>query len=305
MLRGFLSLVSLALLASGARYPSYGTLQTTQSSGVLNVLINNTYSPINLLDYHVQSDLANLIETLQANDTDVRVVVFSSANPEFFLAHIDINFFLPGYESPLPFFDPGIPTMIFPSALMWNITQLPQATIAVIEGRARGLGNEFLLSCDMRFASTAPSVLLSQLETSFGLNPAAGGSMYLAQLLGRGRAFEYVLASADVDARTAERVGWINRAFNTADELHTYVKALAVRIALFPPAAIAGTKQGINAVSRPPMDVIIRDAQDVLQRLAATPAAQAFAAKFIQATNNQSLVPLELNYGAEVLKLYE
>ncbi|KAJ7669654.1 hypothetical protein B0H17DRAFT_1142102 [Mycena rosella] len=130
-------LTTLALLTactSAARYPSYGTLQTAQSSGVLNVVINNTHSPINLFDQFVQSDLANLIETLQANDTDVRVVVFSSANPEFFLAHIDINYFLPGYESALPFFDPGIPDMTFPVALLWNITQLPQATIAVIEG---------------------------------------------------------------------------------------------------------------------------------------------------------------------------
>ncbi|KAJ7483577.1 ClpP/crotonase-like domain-containing protein [Mycena latifolia] len=305
MFRRLVTFTSLALLASAARYPSYGTLQTTESSGVLNVVINNTYSPINLFDQHVQSDLANLIETLQANDTDVRVVVFSSANKDFFLAHIDINYFLPGYESPLPLFDPGIPNMTFPVALLWNITQLPQATIAVIEGRARGIGNEFLMSCDMRFASTSPSVLLAQLETTFGLNPGAGGGMYLAQLLGRGRAFEYVLASADVDARTAERVGWINRAFDISHELHAYVQALAARIALFPAAGIAGTKQGINAVSRPPMDVIIQDAQNVIQHLATTPAAQTFAVKFIEATHNQSLVPLELNYGEEVLELYQ
>jgi enoyl-CoA hydratase/carnithine racemase len=97
MFRALLSLASLALASSAARYPSFGTLQTTNSSGVMNVVINNTFSPINLFDLHVQSDLANLIETLQAPDTDIRVVVFSSANPEFFLAHIDINYFLPGY----------------------------------------------------------------------------------------------------------------------------------------------------------------------------------------------------------------
>lgn len=102
MFRGFFSTISnLALLASAARYPSFGTLHTTKASGVLNVVINNTYSPINLFDLHVQSDLANLIETLQANDTDIRVVVFSSANPDFFLAHLDVNFFLPGYGAPL------------------------------------------------------------------------------------------------------------------------------------------------------------------------------------------------------------
>ncbi|KAJ6592494.1 ClpP/crotonase-like domain-containing protein [Mycena capillaripes] len=301
----FVAPALLALSASAARYPSYGTLKTTNSSGVMNVVINNTYSSINLFDQHIQSDLANLIEILQANDTDIRVVVFSSANPEFFFGHIDINYFLPGYESPLPFFDPGIPSMTFPVALLWNITQLPQATIAVIEGRARGIGNEFLMSCDMRFATRSPSVLLGQLETSFGLNPGAGGAMYLSQQIGRGRTFEYVLASKDIDAVTAENYGWINRAFATSAELHAYVKTLAARIALFPAAGIAGTKKGINAVSRPPMDVLIQEAQNIIGVLAQTPAAQAFGPKFIAATHNQSIGELELNYGAELESLFQ
>ncbi|KAJ6511793.1 ClpP/crotonase-like domain-containing protein [Mycena vulgaris] len=279
MFRALLSFSTLTLLASyasAARYPSYGTLQTTKSAGVLNVVINNTFSEINLFDQFVQSDLGNLIETLQANDTD----------------------------SPLPFFDASIPELTFPVALLWNITQLPQATIAVIEGRARGIGNEFLMSCDMRFASTSPSVLLSQLEPSFGANPGSGGAMYLAHEIGRGRTFEYVLPSADVDAVTAAQIGWINRAFATSRELHAHVQALAARIALFPAAGIAGTKQGINAASRPALDVIIRDAQKLIEVLAATPAVQAFAKKFLVATHNQSSGPFELNYGAELVKLY-
>ncbi|KAJ7131862.1 hypothetical protein C8R43DRAFT_655692 [Mycena crocata] len=86
-----------AVSTSAARYPSFGTLQTTESAGVLDVVINNTFSTINLFDLHLQSDLANLIEELQANDTDVRVVVFSSANKEFFIGHLDVEYFLPGY----------------------------------------------------------------------------------------------------------------------------------------------------------------------------------------------------------------
>ncbi|KAJ7882376.1 ClpP/crotonase-like domain-containing protein [Mycena olivaceomarginata] len=288
----FFRLLSFALLASAARYPSYGTLQITNSSGIMNVVINNTYSSINLFDQYFQADLANLIETLQAKDTDIRVVVFSSANTEFFLSH-------------LPLFDPGFPNMLFASALLWNITELPQATIAVIEGRARGGGNEFLMSCDMRFSSTSPSVLLSQLETSLGVPPGFGGDMYLAKQIGRGRAFEYVLSAVDIDARTAERVGWINRAFGTAQELYTHVQALADRIALFPLAGIVGVKQGINAVSRPSMDAIVQDSQDIVLRLAATSAVQDFLMKLNEATNNQSIGPFELNYGEEVLKLYK
>jgi enoyl-CoA hydratase/carnithine racemase len=174
-----------------------------------------------------------------------------------------------------------------------------------VNQRTRGIGNEFLMSCDMRFATTSPSVLLAQIEVSQGLTTGAGGAMYLSQLMGRGRAFEYVLASKDIDAVTAERYGWINRAFATSSELKDYVQKLAARIALFPPDAIVGVKQGINAVSRPPMDVIITDAQDVINVLAATPVAQQLLEKVIAATHNQSIGELELNYGRDLESLFE
>jgi enoyl-CoA hydratase/carnithine racemase len=213
--------------------------------------------------------------------------------------------------------------MGFPVALLWNITQLPQATIAVIEGvsdsfnylgtnplkenlqRARGIGNEFLMSCDMRFATTSPSVLLGQLETSLGLNPGVGGAMYLAHEMGRGRTFEYVLASKDIDAVTAERYGWINQAFATSAELRNYVQALAARIALFPAAGIAGTKAGINAASRPAKDVIIQDAQNIIRALAATQSVQDLLQRVVDATNNQSIGELELNYGKDIVHLFK
>ncbi|KAJ7181245.1 ClpP/crotonase-like domain-containing protein [Mycena filopes] len=303
MLRGLATFLlgALPVFSDAARYPSYGTLQTTTpSAGILNVVINNTYSTINLFDTHVQSDLANLIERLQANDTDVHVVVFSSANKEFFIGHIDVEYFLPGYESPLPLYDPGFPDMLFPVALLWNITQLPQATIAVIEGRARGIGNEFLMSCDMRFALTAPHVLLSQLETSLGVNPGAGGALYLSALLGPALTLEYVLASTDVPALTAARVGWVNRAFDTPRLLHAHVSALAVRIASFPPAGVSATKQGVNAVARPAREVVVREAQDVIAALIGTPAVQGSFERFIRVTGNQSVGEVELNYGEEV-----
>lgn len=72
----------------------------------MNVVINNNYSSTNLFDEHVQSDLTNLIEILQVNDTDIRVVVFSSGDPEFSIGHLDITSFLPDYGTlldPYPF----------------------------------------------------------------------------------------------------------------------------------------------------------------------------------------------------------
>jgi enoyl-CoA hydratase/carnithine racemase len=161
------------------------------------------------------------------------------------------------------------------------------------------------MSLDMRFATTSPSVLLAQLETSFGLNPGAGGALYLAPLIGRGCTFEYVLAAKDIDAVTAAEYGWINKVFDSHAALTDYVQALAARIALFPAAGIAGTKQGINAVSRPSLDVIVQEAQNVIGVLAQNPEARAFMEKFVVATDNQSAVELELNYGEELVKLFQ
>jgi enoyl-CoA hydratase/carnithine racemase len=156
----------------------------------------------------------------------------------------------------------------------------------------------------MRFASTAPSVIFAQLETSLGVNPGAGGGMYLSQLIGRGRAFEYVLSSADVDGRTAAQVGWVNAAFDTSRELHAHVRTLAQRIAMFPPAGIVGTKAGINAVTRPPREVIVSEAQNVISGLLGTPAVQALFERFIRVTKNQTIGSMELNYGANVRRLF-
>ncbi|KAJ7676528.1 ClpP/crotonase-like domain-containing protein [Mycena polygramma] len=297
-------------------YPTYDTVQATLSApGVLRVVLNNTYSSINLFDYHLQSDLANLVRTLQAPHSDVRVVVFESANPEFFVGHIDVNYFLPGYgarfflevesSNPLPVYDLGFPDMLFPVALLWNITQLPQATIAIVEGRARGIGNEFLMSCDMRFASLSPHVLLAQIETSLGVNPGAGGALYLAGLIGPARALEYVLSSADVDAATAARLGWINAAFPTARELHEYVDVLAGRIARFPAAGVAATKRGVNAVARPGREVLIKEAQDVISGLISTRGVQDAFWRFISVTDNQSVGVMERDYGREVGRMFE
>lgn len=70
-------------------YPDYGTMNSTSSNGVMNVVINNPHSQINIVDYHFQSDLARLVQNLK-NDTTTKVVVFSSGNPDFFLAHFEL-----------------------------------------------------------------------------------------------------------------------------------------------------------------------------------------------------------------------
>src|SRR6185437_14196497 len=120
-------------------------------------------------------------------------------------------------------------------------------TIAQIEGRVRGVGSEFVLACDMRFAARE-SAIFGQFEPAFGVIPGAGGAQHLTRLMGRGRALEVMLSSEDYDADLAERYGWINRAL-PADKLGDFVRTLAHRIARFPAAGQAVVKERVNAIA--------------------------------------------------------
>lgn len=122
-------------------------------------------------------------------------------------------------------------------------------TIAVLEGRARGAGGEFLYACDMRFASLERAVI-GQPEVGLGAFPGAGGVQHLVRLAGRGQAMQVILSSEDLDAREAERIGVVNKALPD-QELIPYVERLAERIAGFPEPAVRFAKRRINATGLP------------------------------------------------------
>jgi enoyl-CoA hydratase/carnithine racemase len=121
--------------------------------------------------------------------------------------------------------------------------------IALIRGRATGVGSELALASDMRFASRERAIL-SQWEVGAGLVPGGGPLARLPRLVGRGRALEVLLGADDIGGDLAERYGYVNRALPDA-ELDSFVDALAMRIASFDKSAIADTKKLVNAASLP------------------------------------------------------
>ena len=121
----------------------------------------------------------------------------------------------------------------------------------------RGAGSEFVLACDMRFAARETAIF-AQFEPAFGQIPGGGGAQYLTRLMGRARALEVLLSADDYDAELAERYGWINRAL-PADELASFVHALAHRIARFPAAGQAAIKDRVNAITLAPAEDFRRD----------------------------------------------
>jgi enoyl-CoA hydratase/carnithine racemase len=205
--------------------------------------------PFNIVDDTMFEGLQDLLARMD-NSPNLRVIVFESANPEFYLAHFDLT----GKTG-------NITTAVGPSGLpilmdtFVRLTKSPVVSIAKIRGCVRGVSSEFVLACDMRFASRE-NTQLGQPEVGVGVNPGGGGTERIPALVGRGRALEIILGANDFDGDTAERYGYVNRALPDA-ELDKFVDALARRIASFDRRPIVMAKNLINQVSLPNSDRLL------------------------------------------------
>src|SRR5712692_3284289 len=209
------------------------------------------HPPLNIMGARMFEGLQDLLSRMDASPS-LRVVVFESANPEFYLAHFDLAD-IAGSLGLIKTAGPsGLPILM---DTFVRLTKSPVVSIAKIRGRVRGVGSEFVLACDMRFASRENAVL-AQVEVGAGVHPGGGGTERLPLLVGRGRALEIILGANDFDGETAERYGYVNRSLPDA-ELDKFVDALARRIASFDRNAIAAAKNLVNQVSLPSADRLL------------------------------------------------
>jgi enoyl-CoA hydratase/carnithine racemase len=233
--------------------------------------------PVNVMTVGLLRELAAFAEAVAADD-EVRVVVIRSANPEFFIAHFDVEALLS-----MPVDGPAERPIEIGGfhAMCERFRTMGKPTIAVIAGRVGGGGAELAASCDMRFGALGKMVL-NQMEVPLGILPGGTGTQRIPRLVGRGRAMEIVLGGIDVDAPTAERWGWLNRALPD-DELESFVDALARRIASFPAEAVAHAKQSVlNADDMSVREGLLEE-QFLFQQLMRTDAARDRMRAFLDA----------------------
>lgn len=246
-------------------YANYKLLKIRVNRGVAFVTIDNP--PVNLITIKLVEELINFTNEV-ANDDKVRVIVFDSADPDFFLAHFDVSVL-----AELPDVPPPKPTELH---VMNRICEayrtMPKISIAKIEGIARGGGSEFVLSLDMRFGAIGKAIL-GQPEVLVGIIPGGGGTQRLPRLMGRSRAMEAVLSGYDFSAELAERYGYINRAF-PPKELNSYVRALAFRIASLPAETIALAKKALLTAEELPIVEGLLEETDLFNQSCALPAAK-------------------------------
>ena len=207
------------------------------------------YPPFNMVDATIFEGLQDLLARMDASP-GLHVVVFESANPDFYLAHFDLTGKIGNIMTAVG--PSGLPILI---DTFVRLTKSPVVSIAKIRGCVRGVSSEFVLACDMRFASRE-NTRLGQPEVGVGVHPGGGGAERLPHLVGRGRALEIILGANDFDGDTAERYGYVNRALPDT-ELDKFVDALARRIASFDRRAILAAKNLVNDVSLPSADRLL------------------------------------------------
>ncbi|MFB7499331.1 enoyl-CoA hydratase/isomerase family protein [Streptomyces sp. NPDC056161] len=220
---------------------AYATLRVSSEHGVARIVLDNP--PVNALGTTMMRELRTVLTGLK-DDSSVRVIVFSSADPEFFIAHVDMH--IAEEMDVLQELAASAPAdvNVF-QAVGELIRHQPQVTIVKLAGKARGGGAEFVAAADMAFAAIETAGL-GQIEALMGIIPGGGGTQYLRDRVGRNRALEVVLTADLFDAETAASYGWINRAL-PADELDEYVDRIARNLAALPDGVIGAAKSALPA----------------------------------------------------------
>ena len=152
--------------SEGRDSPSWSHLRLARRPAYWRVTFD--HSPINTITATTVSELSELINLIE-READLNVVVFDSANDDFFLAHYDTERD-PGKTTALPKGPTGMHAWL---DLTPRLSRAPVVSIGSIRGRARGAGSEFVLACDLRFAPRE-NARLGQPEVGTGIIPGGG-----------------------------------------------------------------------------------------------------------------------------------
>ncbi|MBC7504738.1 MAG: enoyl-CoA hydratase/isomerase family protein [Sandarakinorhabdus sp.] len=221
-------------------YNTYTLLRVRQVGALVTAVIDAP--PMNVITMALFGELAALALELEADPTAL-VLILKSADPDFFLAHFDVGVLIAMADAPAP------PTTDANGyhVMCHRFQRMDKVTIAQIEGRVGGGGAELVMSFDMRFGVIGKTIV-NQMEVPIGILPGGTGTQRLPRLVGRARALEIILGGIDLDAETAERWGWLNRAL-PADAIDAHVSTLAQRIAGFPADAVRLAKKSVEAAA--------------------------------------------------------
>ena len=187
-------------------------LHITTDDGIKTVVIDNP--PANIWSVNVISEMNDFFSSLK-HDTETKAIVFKSANPQFFVAHLDLNTI-----NGTPEGQAGIHAF---AEMINNVKSLPQLSIAVVDGFARGGGNEFTMACDITYGTE--NAAFAQPEIGINIPTGGQGGVQFGRRLGRKKAMQVLLTGEDIPAPEAEALKIITKYVPKA-ELDEYLEGI-------------------------------------------------------------------------------
>jgi len=187
-------------------------LTITKESGVATVLITNP--PVNILTVDLINEINAFVLSLKG-DRETKAVVFKSFHEAFFIAHLDLNV-INGSQG-------GQAASIEFNHMIANIKAMKQLSIAVVDGVARGGGNEFVMACDLSYGTENSA--FAQPELYINIPTGGQGAVQFARRLGKGKALQALLTGADFTAQQAETLNILTQ-FVPKEQLNAFLEQL-------------------------------------------------------------------------------
>jgi enoyl-CoA hydratase len=215
----------------------YKTLLATNENGILTITINRP-DKLNALNKEVMEDLNDITEEIEKKP-DIKAAIITGSGKKAFVAGADISEFIGLSRSE------GIELAKKGQNIFFKIENCSKPIIAAVNGFALGGGCELAMACHFRIASE--NAKFGQPEVNLGLIPGYGGTQRLVQLIGKGRALEYLMSGALIDASDALHFGLVNYVV-PQEELLNKGKSLLEVITGKAPLAINRCIKAANAV---------------------------------------------------------
>jgi 2-(1,2-epoxy-1,2-dihydrophenyl)acetyl-CoA isomerase len=214
-----------------------------QENGVAVITLNRPQAR-NAMSAAMNSGLAKALDEAERNPA-VRCVVITGAGGAF-CAGGDVKGMAARSQGggPGPTVDERIHLQrLNQRATAGRIYLMPKPVLASLPGPAAGAGLALALAADLRIM--ADSAFITTAFAKVGFSGDFGGSFFLSQLVGSGKAKELYFLSDRVIAAECERLGIAN-AVVPVDELEAQTMALARRLASGPPVAYRYMKENFN-----------------------------------------------------------
>ncbi len=217
---------------------NFDNLTTHIEHSILTLTINRE-KKLNALNTSTISELREAFQKAMDN-REIKGVLLTGAGDKAFVAGADISEFTGLSETHArKFSEEG-------QEVFTMIEQCQKPVIAVIHGFALGGGCELAMACHLRVAST--SARFGQPEVNLGVIPGYGGTQRLTQLIGKGRALEFMMTAEMIDARRAEDIGLVNYVAADKNAALQKAKELLTTITSKAPIAIGWVIECVNQV---------------------------------------------------------